>query len=109
MKKQTTPVPLIFPFDKFSSYQKYLRIAAYLLRRLPNYAGYQNLNGSITDPTDFDEPERHLQYLVQGEFSETERKDLLDNQSVKRSSRIAPHSSFLSPNGLIRSSGRIKR
>ena len=28
---------------------------------------------------------------------------------VKRSSRIAPHSPFISPNGLIRSSGRIKR
>ena len=37
------------------------------------------------------------------------KKDLLDNKSVKRSSRIAPHSPFISPNGLIRSSGRIKR
>ena len=55
-----------------------------------------------------DEAERHLQYLVQGESFETERKDLLDNKSVKRSSRIAPLSPFLSPNGLIRSWGRVK-
>ena len=28
VKQQTTPVPSLFRFDKFSSYQKYLRIAA---------------------------------------------------------------------------------
>ena len=109
VKKQTTPVPSLFPFDKFSSYQKYLRIAAYVLRLLPKHAGYRNPDGSITDPTELDEAERHLQYLVQGESFEAERKDLLDNKPVKRSSRIAPHSPFISPNGLIRSSGRIKR
>ena len=108
-KKQTTPVPSLFPFNKFSSYQKYLRIAAYALRLLPKHAGYRNPDGSITDPTELDEAERHLQYLVQGESFEAERKDLLDNKFVKRSSRIAPHSPFISPNGLIRSSGQIKR
>ena len=109
VKKQTTPVPSLFPFDKFSSYQKYLRIAAYLLRLLPKHAGYHNPDGSITDPTELDEAERHLQYLVQGESFEAERKDLLDNKFVKRSSPIAPHSPFISSNGLIRSSGCIKR
>ena len=86
-----------------------MRIAAYVLRLLPKHAGYRNLDGSITDPTDFDEAERHLQYFSQGESFDTERKDLLDYKFVKRSSRIAPHSPFISPNGLIRSSGRIKR
>ena len=109
VKKQMTPVPSIFPFDKFSSYQKYLRIAAYVLRLFPKHAGYRNLDGSITDPTELDKAERHLQYLVQGESFETKRKYLLDNKFVKWSSRIAPHSPFISPNGLIRSSGRIKR
>ena len=46
---------------------------------------------------------------MQGESFETERKDLLDNKFVKRSSRIAAHSPFISPNGLIRSSGSTKR
>ena len=103
VKKQTTPVPSLFPFDK------HLRIAAYVLRLLPKHAGYRNPDGSITDPTELDEAERHLQYLVQGESFEAERKNLLDNKFVKRSSRIAPHSPFISPNGLICSSGRIKR
>ena len=109
VKKQTTPVPSLFPFDKFSSYQKYMCIAAYVLQLLPKHAGYRNLDDSITYPTELDEAERHLQYLVQGESFETERKDLLDIIFDKRSSRIAPHSPFISPNGLIRSSGRIKR
>ena len=109
VKKQITPVPSIFPFDKFSSYQKYLRIAAYVLRLLPKYAGYRNLVGSSTDPTEPDEAERHLQYLVQGKSFETERKDLPDNKSIQRIIRIAPHLPFISPIGLIRSSGRIKR
>ena len=109
VKKQTTPVPSLFPFDKFSSYQQYLRIAAYVLRLLPKHAGHRNRDGSITDPTELDEAERHVQYLVQGESFESERNDFLDNHSVKRSSRIAPHSPFISPNGLTRSSGRIKQ
>ena len=108
VNKQTTPVPQKFPFDKFSSYQKYSRIAAYVLQPLPKHAGYRNLDGSITDPTELDETERHLQNLVQGESFETKKKYLLENKCVKRSSRIAPHSQFLSPNGLIRSSGLIK-
>ena len=48
VKKQTTPVPSLFPFDKFS-YQKYLRVAAYVLRLLPKHAGYRNPDGGITD------------------------------------------------------------
>ena len=85
-KKQITPVPSLFPFNKFSSYQKYLRIAAYVLRLLPKNTGYRNLDGSITDPTELDEAERHLQYLVKGESFETERTDLLEQKLDKRSS-----------------------
>ena len=71
----------MFPFDKLSSYQKYLRIAAYVFRLLPKHAGYRKLDGSNTDPTELDEAEHHLQYLLQGESFETERKDLLDIKS----------------------------
>ena len=39
VKKQITPSSSLFPFDKFSSYQKYVRIAAYVLRLLPKHAG----------------------------------------------------------------------
>ena len=46
---------------------------------------------------------------MQGVLFNAERKDLRENKSVKRSSRIAPFSPFIGPNRLIRSAGRIKR
>ena len=61
VKKQTTPVRSLFSFDKFSSYQKYLRTVAYVFLLLPKYASYRDLDGSITDTTELDEAERHLQ------------------------------------------------
>ena len=108
IKSTKEPPPPLIPFDKYSSYQKLLRITAYALRLLPSHECYRNAHGSIIDPTELDEAERHLQYLVQGESSNAERKDLLENKPVKRSSRIAAFSPFIGPNRLIRSAGRIK-
>ena len=55
------------PFDKFSSYQKLLRVTAYMIRLLPSHESYRTVDGSIPDTVEIDEAERHLQYLVQGE------------------------------------------
>ena len=63
----------LFPFDKFSYYQKLLQVTAYVLRLLPSHESYRNVDGSIADPVELDEAERHLQYLVQGESFNTER------------------------------------
>ena len=101
-KEQSTN---LIPFDKFSSYQKLLRVTAYVLRLLPSHESYRTVDNSIADPLELDDPERHLQYLVQGESFNTERKDLLDNKSVKKSSRIAQFTPFIGPHGLIHSSG----
>ena len=65
-KSTKKPPPQLIPFDKYSSYQKLLRITAYALRLLPSHQCYRNADGSIIDPTELDEAERHLQYLVQG-------------------------------------------
>ena len=108
-KPTKEPPPQLIPFDKYSSYQKLLRKTAYALRLLPSHECYRNADGSIIDPTELDEAERHLQYIVPGETFNVERKDLHENNSVKRSSRIAPFSPFIAPNSLIRSAGRIKR
>ena len=80
-----------------------------MLRLLPSHESYRTVDGSIADPVDLEEAERHLQYLVQGESFNTERKDLLDNKSVKKRSRIAQFTAFIGPHGLIRSSGRLRR
>ena len=52
-------------FDKFSSYQKLLRVTANLLRLLPSHDSYRTVDGSIAEPVEFHEAERHLQYPVQ--------------------------------------------
>ena len=70
-----TPVPSMFPFDKFSSYQKFFRIAAYVLRFCLNTPATVTLLVALLTLISY----------------ETERKDFLDNKSVKRSSRIVPH------------------
>ena len=59
----------LIPFDKFSSYQKLLRVTAYMLRLLPSHGSYRTVDGSIADPVETVEAERHLHYLVQGESS----------------------------------------
>ena len=79
----------LIPYGKFTSYQKLLPVTAYVLRLLPSHESYRTIDGSIADPVELDEAERHLQYFVQGESFNTERKDLLDNKLVERSSRIA--------------------
>ena len=107
-KTTKEPPRQLVPLGKYGSYQKLLRITAYALRLLPSHECYRNADGSIIDPTELHEAERHLQYHVQGESFNAERKDL-ENKPVKRSSRIAPFSPFIGPNRLIRSAGRIKR
>ena len=105
-KEQSTN---LIPFDKFSFHQKLLRVTAYVLRLLPSHEGYSTVDGSIADAVELDEVERHLQYLVQAESFNIERRDLLDNKSVKRSSRNAQFIPFIGPHSLIRSSGRLRR
>ena len=59
---------------------------------LRSHECYRNINGSIIDLTELDKAARHLQYLVLGESFVSERKDHLENRSVKRGNRIAPFS-----------------
>ena len=80
-----------------------------MLRLLPSHKSYRTVYGRIADSVEVDENERHFQYLVQGESLNTERIDLLDNKSVKRSSGIVQFTPFIGPHGLIRSSGRLRR
>ena len=56
----------LIPFDKFSSYQKLLRVTAHVLRLLSSHEKYRTIHGSITDPVELEKTERHLQHLFQG-------------------------------------------
>ena len=46
-------------------YRKYSRIAAHVGGVSPKHSHYRNPDDSITDPTELDEAERHIKYLVQ--------------------------------------------
>ena len=106
-KSTKEPPPQLIPFDKYSSYQKLLQVTAYALPLLPFQECVRNDDDSIADPPKFDEAKRHLQYLVQGESFNAERKELFENKLLKRSSRIASFSPFIRPNCLFRSAGLI--
>ena len=80
-----------------------------MLQLLPSHECHRNVDCSIMDPKELDEAERHLQYIFQGESSNSEKKELLENRLVKRNSRIAPFCPFFGPKELIRLAGRIKR
>ena len=66
-KSTNEPHPQVITVDNFGSYQKFLRITAFILRLLPSHECYRNIDSSIIDPTELDEAERHVQYLVQEE------------------------------------------
>ena len=80
-----------------------------MLRLLPSHESYRTVDTRIADPVEQNEAERYLQYLAQGESFNTERKDLVDNKSVKKSSRIAQFTPFIGHHGLIRSSGQLRQ
>ena len=65
-KSTSKTPPQLIPFDKLSSDKKLLRITAYILQLLPSHECYRNIDGSIIDPTELDEADRHRQYLIQG-------------------------------------------
>ena len=51
-------------FDMFSSYQKLLRVTAYMRRLLPAHKKYRTVDGSIS--VELDEADGHLQHFIQG-------------------------------------------
>ena len=53
LKKQSIS---LIPFDKFSSYQKLLRVTAYMLRSLPSHESYRTVDCSIANPVELTKP-----------------------------------------------------
>ena len=98
-----------FKWQKYSSYEKVLRIVAYMLRLLPKNESKRTDNGLITDPTELDNAQQRLFHLVQLESFNTEKKCLLKSLPLSKSSKIVEFSPFIGPNGLLRASGRTKQ
>ena len=58
---------LTLEWQKYSSYENFLRLLAYILRLLPKFSGNRTKTGSITDPAEFEVAVQKPIYLVQSE------------------------------------------
>ena len=100
---------LTLEWQKYSSYEKLLRILAYILRLLPKFSGNRTETGFITDPAELEVAEQKLIYLVQSESFPNEKKALLKCLPICKPSMIKDFTPFIGPNGLIRAQGRTKQ
>ena len=90
-------------WQKYSSYEKLLRVVAYVLRLLPKNGTYRSLSGSITDPQELENAHCTLFHLVQYESYPTE-KSLLKGSPLNSTSKIRQFSPFIG-----RTTGRTKQ
>ena len=98
-----------FEWQKYCSYEKLLRIVAYMLRLLNKNCFYRCPSAAITDPAELEHAEQRLFYIAQSESFPSEKINLLKSSPLGRTSKIAQYSPFIGPNGLIRASGRTKQ
>ena len=100
---------LTLEWQKYSSYEKLLRIVAYILRILPKFSCNRTKTGAITDRVELESAEQKLCFLVQSESFPNETKNLLKSCPLSNSSIIKDFSPFIGPNGLLRAQSRTKR
>ena len=101
--------PILFAWEKFSSFRKLQRVVAFMIRLSPKNRHYRTKVKEITDPVELDTVKQRLLLISQKEYFEAEYLLLSCNITVKKSSRIAQNAPFMGPAFLIRSTGRIRR
>ena len=70
-------IATVFDWQKYSSYENFLCVVAYILGLLPNNEGYRSDSGLATDPNGMRNSEMRLFYLIQQESFPVERRCLL--------------------------------
>ena len=98
-----------FEWHWYCSYEKLLRIVAYMLRLLDKNSLYRCGAVAITDPAELEYAEQRLFYSVQSKSFPSEQSYLLESSPLSKTSKIAQYSPFNGPNGLIRATGRTKQ
>ena len=101
--------PILFAWEKFSSFRKLQRVVAFMLRLSPKHRHYRTKVKEITDPVELETAKQRLLLISQKESFEAEYLLLSCNKTVKKSRRIAQYAPFMGPAFLIRSTGRIHR
>ena len=102
-----TPIGLTLEWQKYSSYEKLLRIVAFILRISPKFSGNRTKTGAITNPVELESAEQKLFFLVQSEVFPNETKNC-SSCSLSKPSVRKDFSPFIGPNGLLRAQGQTK-
>ena len=79
------------------------------MRLLPKTEFYRSDSGLITDPSELQNAQMILFYLIQQESFPVEMKCLLKQYPVSNSSKSSQFSPFIGPQGLLRATGRTKQ
>ena len=100
--------PLI-PFNKFSSYNKLVRVMAWILRFAHNAKPQQEMkySGCLTVP-ELQKAEQQLLVAAQAQEFPEELIALKLNKKLSKASKLCHLSPFIDSAGLIRAGGRIK-
>ena len=96
-------------WHKYSSFEKLLRVVAYVMRLIPKNEAYRSEAGTNTDLSALENAQTKLFYLAQLESFPTKKKLLLKNSPLGSSSTIIQLSPFVGPKGLLRATGRTKQ
>ena len=96
-------------WQRYSSYEKCLRIVAYILRISPKSSGNRTETGANTHPVQLQSAEQKLFFLVQSEWFPKETKILLKSWPLSKPSIVIKDvSPFIGRNGLLRAQGWTK-
>ena len=98
-----------FEWQKYCSYEKLLRIAAYMLRPLSKSSLYTTSTAAITDAAELEIAEQHLFFIVQTESFLKAKRNLLKFSPLGSKSKIAQFSPIIGSNNLVRAFGRTKQ
>ena len=90
----------IIPWNRFSNYNKLLRVSAYILRLLQSNSAFRKTSKD-SHPEEYLAAEKRIFILSQKESFAEELKDLRKSQSRTRSGRIIKFNPFLGSDNLL--------
>ena len=88
------PNSSVIVWSNYSSYRKLNQIVAYLLRLSPRYRHFRSINGKIEDPSELENAEKKLLYLLQ---VDSFPNDLFAAKGQKSGKLLLSYSPFIRP------------
>jgi hypothetical protein len=99
----------VVPFNRFSDYNKLVRVVAWILRFSNNIKSRNRATtGTYLTSSELDNAEKHLLLAAQSESFQSEIAAVQSEESVSKSSNLKHLFPFLDADGLLRAKGRIQ-